>query len=96
MKIAPNTVVTMLYKLSDAQGNLIEESSEPMVYLHGGDIGVSPSRGMRAVQASGVFRGHAKGVPSHRMQDVMPLRPHGPGDDIPHGVIAHMSHMDPA
>ena len=36
MKIAPNTVVTMLYKLSDAQGNLIEESREPMVYLHGG------------------------------------------------------------
>ena len=24
------------YKLSDAQGNLIEESHEPMVYLHGG------------------------------------------------------------
>ena len=36
MKIAKNTVVTVLYKLSDAQGNLIEESSEPMVYLHGG------------------------------------------------------------
>ena len=36
MKIAKNTVVTVRYKLSDAQGNLIEESSEPMVYLHGG------------------------------------------------------------
>jgi len=36
MKIAKNTVVTLHYKLSDAQGNLIEESSEPMVYLHGG------------------------------------------------------------
>jgi FKBP-type peptidyl-prolyl cis-trans isomerase SlyD len=36
MKIAKNTVVTVNYKLSDAQGNLIEESSEPMVYLHGG------------------------------------------------------------
>ena len=36
MKIAKNTVVTVHYKLSDAQGNLIEESSEPMVYLHGG------------------------------------------------------------
>lgn len=36
MKIAKNTVVTVKYKLSDAQGNLIEESSEPMVYLHGG------------------------------------------------------------
>lgn len=36
MKIARNTVVTVRYKLSDAQGNLIEEGSEPMVYLHGG------------------------------------------------------------
>ena len=36
MKIAKNTVVTVRYKLSDAQGNLIEESTEPMVYLHGG------------------------------------------------------------
>ncbi len=36
MKIAKNTVVTVHYKLSDAQGNLIEESKEPMVYLHGG------------------------------------------------------------
>ena len=36
MKIAKNTVVTVHYKLSDAQGNLIEESHEPMVYLHGG------------------------------------------------------------
>ena len=36
MKIAKDTVVTLHYKLSDAQGNLIEESAEPMVYLHGG------------------------------------------------------------
>lgn len=36
MKIAKNTVVTVHYTLSDAQGNLIEESGEPMVYLHGG------------------------------------------------------------
>src|SRR3569833_3771993 len=36
MKIAKNTVVTVHYKLSDAQGTLIEESREPMVYLHGG------------------------------------------------------------
>jgi FKBP-type peptidyl-prolyl cis-trans isomerase SlyD len=38
MKIAKNSVVTLNYKLSDAQGNLIEESreQEPMIYLHGG------------------------------------------------------------
>ncbi len=36
MNISKDTVVTLHYKLSDGQGNLIEESSEPMVYLHGG------------------------------------------------------------
>jgi FKBP-type peptidyl-prolyl cis-trans isomerase SlyD len=36
MKIGKNTVVTVNYKLSDAQGNMIEEGREPMVYLHGG------------------------------------------------------------
>lgn len=36
MKIAKNTVVSVHYSLSDAQGNLIEESKEPMTYLHGG------------------------------------------------------------
>ena len=36
MKIAKDTVVTVHYKLADAQGNLIEESRDPMVYLHGG------------------------------------------------------------
>jgi len=36
MQIAKNTVVTVDYILSDAQGEVIEQSSEPMVYLHGG------------------------------------------------------------
>lgn len=36
MKIAKNTVVSVNYKLSDAQDNLIEEGAQPMVYLHGG------------------------------------------------------------
>src|SRR3954462_11053181 len=36
MKIAKNTVVTVNYKLSDAQDNLIEDARQPMIYLHGG------------------------------------------------------------
>lgn len=35
MKIAKNVVVTASYTLTDAQNNVIEESQEPMVYLHG-------------------------------------------------------------
>lgn len=36
MKITKNTVVTVHYKLSDAQNNLLEDGQEPIVYLHGG------------------------------------------------------------
>ena len=43
MKITKNTVVTVLYKLSDAQNNLLEEGQEPMVYLHGGYEDTLPS-----------------------------------------------------
>ena len=36
MKIEKNTAVTLQFKVSDANGKPIEESKEPMVYLHGG------------------------------------------------------------
>lgn len=36
MKIDKDTVVTLTYKVSDAQGKLLEASPEPMAYLHGG------------------------------------------------------------
>jgi FKBP-type peptidyl-prolyl cis-trans isomerase SlyD len=36
MKITKDTVVTLKYKVAEANGKLIEESSDPMVYLHGG------------------------------------------------------------
>ncbi|MGI4858033.1 MAG: FKBP-type peptidyl-prolyl cis-trans isomerase [Janthinobacterium lividum] len=42
MKIAKNTVVALAYTLSDAQGKMIEESDEPLVYLHGGYEGTFP------------------------------------------------------
>ena len=36
MKIAKDSVVNLQYKVADAQGKLVEQSNEPMVYLHGG------------------------------------------------------------
>ena len=36
MKIEKDTVVTLRYRIADAQGKLIEDSRDPMVYLHGG------------------------------------------------------------
>lgn len=36
MKIAKDTVVTLQYKVADLQGRLLEQSMEPLAYLHGG------------------------------------------------------------
>ena len=42
MKIEKNTVVTFRYKLTDAQGKVLEESNEANVYLHGGYENIFP------------------------------------------------------
>ncbi len=42
MKISKNTIVSLRYKLTDAQNNVIEEPDAPMVYLHGGYDGTFP------------------------------------------------------
>lgn len=36
MNISKDTVVTLKYRVADANGRLVEESRDPMVYLHGG------------------------------------------------------------
>lgn len=42
MQIAMNTVVSMTYELKDADGNMLEESKEPVAYLHGGYDNIFP------------------------------------------------------
>jgi FKBP-type peptidyl-prolyl cis-trans isomerase SlyD len=42
MNIAANTVVTISFKLFDAGNQLLEESPEPIVYLHGTHSGIFP------------------------------------------------------
>ncbi len=42
MKIARDTVVSINYELSDANGKLLEKTSKPMSYLHGGYHGMFP------------------------------------------------------
>ena len=36
MKIIPNTVVTLTFRATDAQGKLLEDGKTPRSYLHGG------------------------------------------------------------
>jgi len=42
VQISPNTVVTLTYKLYSVAGELIEETHEPITYLHGGHHGIFP------------------------------------------------------
>jgi len=42
MQIGRNTVVTVEYTLTDAQGNLIDDGAQPLVYLHGAEGDVLP------------------------------------------------------
>ncbi len=42
MKIEKNTIVSLRYKLTDAQNIVNEEPDSPMVYLHGGYEGTFP------------------------------------------------------
>mgnify|MGYP005835376031 FL=1 len=44
MNIVKNTVVTLSYRLSSLDGNVLEEtgSNEPAIYLHGGYDGIFP------------------------------------------------------
>ncbi len=40
MQITKDTVVTLEYKVSDPDGNVIDAGQQPMVYLHGGYDGI--------------------------------------------------------
>lgn len=42
MNVFANTVVTLSFKLFDANNRLIEEADEPITYLHGGHSGIFP------------------------------------------------------
>ena len=42
MRIAKDTVVSLRYELSDANGTLLEKTDDPISYLHGGYDGIFP------------------------------------------------------
>ena len=42
MNVFANTVVTLSFKLFDSSNRLIEETDEPVAYLHGGHSGIFP------------------------------------------------------
>lgn len=42
MKIEKDTAVTLRYKLTDSTGKMLDQSTDPMVYLHGGYENIFP------------------------------------------------------
>ncbi|MGB4812604.1 MAG: peptidylprolyl isomerase [Methylophilaceae bacterium] len=42
MQVTMNTVVTMTYELKDSDGKVLESSTEPVAYLHGGYDNIFP------------------------------------------------------
>ena len=40
MEITRNTVVTLKYRVTDSDGNLIDDGTNPLIYLHGGYGGI--------------------------------------------------------
>jgi FKBP-type peptidyl-prolyl cis-trans isomerase SlyD len=42
MQVKMNTVVTIIYELKDADGNILEKSNDPIAYLHGGHDNIFP------------------------------------------------------
>lgn len=40
MQIARNTVVTLTYRVTDTDGNLVDGGEKPLIYLHGGYGGI--------------------------------------------------------
>jgi FKBP-type peptidyl-prolyl cis-trans isomerase SlyD len=42
MLIAKNSVVTLDYRVTDSDDNIVDEGSSPLVYLHGGYDGIFP------------------------------------------------------
>ncbi|HEX7954538.1 MAG TPA: peptidylprolyl isomerase, partial [Burkholderiales bacterium] len=42
MQIGKNTVVSLKYELSDTNGKVIEQTTTPITYLHGGYDGIFP------------------------------------------------------
>lgn len=43
MQISKNTVVTLKYTVHDADGNMVDDGENPLVYLHGGYDGIFPA-----------------------------------------------------
>ena len=73
---------------------IVAEAQTHELGAHVVDVGVGPCARMAAVFDGGVLRRHAEGVPSDRVQNLMPLTAQESGDGVADAVVAHMTHVD--
>ena len=62
--------------------------------LHVGDVGAGPGAGVHPLFHRGVLGGHAKRVPAHRVQHLMPRHPTIAREDVAHRIVANVAHVD--
>jgi len=72
LNIVKNTVVTISYRLSTLEGDLLKEAggNEPAIYLHGGYDGIFPKveatlKGVRMATEDEIAHGRAHGLSGH-------------------------------
>ena len=62
--------------------------------LHGRDVLVGPGLGVDLLRHGRVLGRHAEGVPAHGVEHGMAGGALIAGDHVPHGVVAHVAHVD--
>ena len=63
---------------------------------HPADVVVGPALGVDATLHGGVLCGQAKGIPAHGVKDIEAPGALVPRDHVAEGVVAHMTHVQPA
>ncbi len=73
----------------------VDGEADPLQLLaHRRDIGAGPFAGMDVALHRRILGRHAERVPAHRVEHFMALHPPVAGDDVAHGVIADVAHVD--
>ena len=80
----------------DLAAPVIGQAHALQLLAHGSDVFACPFRRMHPVLEGGVLSRQPEGIPAHRMQHVEAGRLLVARDDVADGVVADMSHMNPA
>src|SRR5579872_7297973 len=73
----------------------VEREANPLELIaHGPDIRPSPFARVDLSLHRGILGWHAECIPTHWMKDFITLHPAIAGDDVAHGIIADVTHVD--